>query len=168
MGFIQLGFLGAPGALAIPIIIHLTFRQRSRPIDLGTIQFLRIVLKTNAKRRRLKRWVLLALRLACVALAAFLFARPYLLATEADARDRLEVVLIDRSASMGLRGGARPVDRAVAEVKRILTRSGPKTRARGCNIRADGPAARDLRPAGSGRRTDRCRYRLRGGDDVGP
>ncbi len=96
-------------------------------MDLGTLQFLRIVLKSNAKRRRLKRWVLLALRLACVALAAFLFARPYLLATEADSRDRLEVVLIDRSASMSLRGGARPVDRAVAEAKRILTRSGPKT-----------------------------------------
>jgi hypothetical protein len=127
MGFIQLGFLGALGALAIPIIIHLTFRQRSRPVDLGTIQFLRIVLKTNARRRRLKRWVLLVLRLACVALAAFLFARPYLLATEADVRDRLDVVLIDRSASMGLRGGARPVDRAIAEVKQILTRFGPKT-----------------------------------------
>ena len=127
MGFIQLGFLGALGALSIPIIIHLTFRQRSRPVDLGTLQFLRIVLRSNAKRRRLKRWVLLALRLACVALVAFLFARPYLLATEADARDRLEVVLIDRSASMGLRGGARPIDRAVAEAKRILTRSGPKT-----------------------------------------
>src|ERR1700722_5225086 len=98
MGFIQLGFLGALGALAIPIIIHLTFRQRSRPIDLGTIQFLRIVLKTNARRRRLKRWVLLALRLGCGALAGFLFPRPYLLATEADARDRLDVVLIDRSA----------------------------------------------------------------------
>jgi hypothetical protein len=132
MGFVQLGFLGALGALSIPIIIHLTFRQRSRPVDLGTIQFLSIVLRSNARRRRLKHWVLLGLRLACVALAAFLFARPYLLANEADARDRLEVVLIDRSASMGLHpagggGAARPIDRAVAEARRIVSRAGAKT-----------------------------------------
>src|SRR6516162_5174131 len=127
MGFVQLGFIGALGALSIPIIIHLTFRQRSRPVDLGTIQFLRVVLRSNAKRRRLKHWVLLALRLACVALAALLFARPYLLATEADSRDRLELILIDRSASMGLAGGTRPIDRAVAEAKRILTRGGSQT-----------------------------------------
>ena len=168
MGFIQLGFLGALAALAIPIIIHLTFRQRSRPVDLGTLQFLRIVLRSNAKRRRLKRWVLLALRLACVALVAFLFARPYLLATEADARDRLEVVLIDRSASMGLRGGARPIDRAVAEAKRILTRSGPKTQREVAAFAQTVHPLAILRQAGSGRRTDRCRYGLRRSDDVGP
>jgi hypothetical protein len=127
MGFVQLGFMGALAALSIPILIHLMFRQRSRPVDLGTIQFLTVVLRRNARRRRLKHWVLLGLRLACVALAAFLFARPYLLAHEADARDRLEVVLIDRSASMGLAGGARPIDRAVAEARRIVSRVGAKT-----------------------------------------
>ena len=44
MHFIQFGMLGALGALAIPIIIHLMFRQRARPIDLGTLQFLKVVL----------------------------------------------------------------------------------------------------------------------------
>ena len=82
MHFIQVGMLGALGALAIPIIIHLMFRQRARPIDLGTLQFLKVVLRDNARRRRLKRWLLLALRMACLALIAFLFARPYMLATE--------------------------------------------------------------------------------------
>src|ERR1700686_4687697 len=99
MGFIQFGFLGALAALAIPVIIHLMFRQRSRPVDLGTLQFLKVVLRDNARKRRLRRYILLTLRLAAVALLALLFARPFLLATEQVEGDRLVVVLLDRSAS---------------------------------------------------------------------
>ncbi len=127
MQFIQIGMLAALAALAIPIIIHLMFRHRARPIDLGTLQFLKVVLRDNARRRRLKRWLLLALRMACVALIAFLFARPYMLATEPAAGDRLVVVLLDRSASMGLQGGSRPIDQAVAEARAILGRTGQGT-----------------------------------------
>jgi hypothetical protein len=127
MQFVQIGMLGALAALAIPIIIHLMFRQRARPIDLGTLQFLKIVLRDNARRRKLKRWLLLALRLACLALIAFLFARPYMLATEPAAGDRLVVILFDRSASMGLQGGTRPIDQAVAEARAILGRVGQGT-----------------------------------------
>src|SRR5690348_13656591 len=95
--FVQSQFLYAFGALAIPIVIHLLFRRRSRKVQLGTIRFLRIVLQENARRRKLKRWVLLALRLACVALLAVLFARPYLLARDrAQGNDRLLAVLIDQ------------------------------------------------------------------------
>jgi hypothetical protein len=127
MQFIQFGMLGALGALAIPIIIHLMFRHRARPIDLGTLQFLKVVLRDNARRRRLKRWILLALRMACVALVSLLFARPYLVATEQKGDERLVVVLLDQSGSMGLRGSARPIDLALAEATSILDRSGEKT-----------------------------------------
>jgi hypothetical protein len=127
MQFVQIGMLGALGALAIPIIIHLMFRHRARPVDLGTLQFLKVVLRDNARRRRLKRWILLALRMACVALVSLLFARPYLVATEPRGDERLVVVLLDRSASTGLRGGARPIERALAEATSILDRSGERT-----------------------------------------
>src|SRR5215210_5289934 len=127
MHFVQAGFLGALAALAIPVIIHLLFRTRPRPVDLGTLQFLRIVLSDNARRRRVRRWLLLALRLACVALLAFLFARPYLVASEPDEGGKLVVALIDRSASMGLKDRTRPTDRAVAEVRSIAARAGPRT-----------------------------------------
>ncbi len=127
MQFIQYGMLGALGALAIPIIIHLMFRQRARTVDLGTLQFLKIVLRDNARRRRIKRWILLSLRLAAVALIAFLFARPYMLATEPSPGDRLVVVLLDRSASMGLKGGSRPMDQSLAEARAILGRIGQAT-----------------------------------------
>jgi uncharacterized membrane protein len=127
MHFIQIGMLGALAALAIPIIIHLLFRQRARPIDLGTLQFLKIVLRDNARRRRIKRWLLFALRMASVALIAFLFARPYMVASEPAAGDRLVVVLFDRSASMGLTGGNRPIDQALTEARAILARAGQGT-----------------------------------------
>jgi hypothetical protein len=127
MQFIQIGMLGALGALAIPIIIHLMFRRQARTIDLGTLQFLKVVLRDNARRRRLKRWLLLALRVACVALVAFLFARPYMLATEAGTADRLVVILLDRSASMGLKGNTRPIDQALGEARTVLASTGSGT-----------------------------------------
>ncbi len=127
MSFIQAGMLGALAALAIPILIHLMFRRQARPVDLGTLQFLKIVLRDNAKKRRLKRYVLLALRLAGVALIAFLFARPYLLASEPIDGRRLVVVIADRSASMGLSGGKRPIDRAAVEVRSIVGKAGNGT-----------------------------------------
>ncbi len=124
MQFVQFGMLGTRLRSPFPFIIHLMFRTQARTIDLGTLQFLRIVLRDNARRRWMKRWLLLALRLSCVALIALLFARPYLLATEAVEGDRLVVILADRSASMGLKSARVPIDRALAEA-RALASHGP-------------------------------------------
>jgi hypothetical protein len=130
MSFIQIGFLGALAALAIPVIIHLVFRQRAKKVELGTLRFLRIVLEHNARRRRVMRWLLLMLRLACVALLAFLFARPYLLASRAAGEKQTVVVLIDQSATMELKqqDGARSIERAVAIVKDLLAKAGENSR----------------------------------------
>src|SRR4029450_2624807 len=98
MSFIQIGFLGALAALAIPIIIHLVFRQRAKKVELGTLRFLRVVLEHNARRRRVMRWLLLMLRLACVGVLAFLFARPYLLASRAAGGEQKVVGVLDRAA----------------------------------------------------------------------
>src|SRR5215471_9468913 len=126
--FIQPDFKWALAGLAIPIVIHLLFRLRSRKVDLGTLRFLRIVLEENARRRKLKRWLLLALRMACVALLAGLFARPYLLARDQAGKDHLVAILIDRSASMELKDkGRRLVDLAVDEARQIIQKSGDKT-----------------------------------------
>src|SRR5437763_10945348 len=122
MSFIQIGFLTALGALAIPILIHLVFRQRARRADLGTLRFLRIVLAQNARRRHVMRWLLLALRLACVGLIAFLFARPYWLAARPRGEKRTTVVLIDRSATMDVKqDGQRLIERAVAAARELLS-----------------------------------------------
>ncbi len=130
MSFIQIGFLGALAALAIPIIIHLVFRQRAKKVELGTLRFLRVVLEHNARRRRVMRWLLLMLRLACVGLLAFLFARPYLLASRSSGEKQTVVVLIDQSATMELKqqDGTRSIERAVAIVKDLLAKAGTNSR----------------------------------------
>src|SRR5438309_3406156 len=126
--FIQPQFGYALLGLAIPIVIHLVFRRRSRKVSLGTLRFLRIVLEENARRRKLKRWLLLALRMACLALLAALFARPYLLARDQAGKDRLVAILIDQSASMQLKEkGRRLVDLAVDQARRVINQSGDKT-----------------------------------------
>ncbi|MCI0359314.1 MAG: BatA domain-containing protein, partial [Planctomycetaceae bacterium] len=130
MSFIQIGFLGALAALAVPIIIHLVFRQRAKKVELGTLRFLRVVLEHNARRRRVMRWLLLMLRLACVGLLAFLFARPYLLALRAAGEKQSVVVLIDQSATMELaqQDGTRSIERAVATVRDLVSKAGNNSR----------------------------------------
>jgi len=129
MSFLQIGFLGALAALAIPIVIHLVFRQRSKRVDLGTLRFLRVVLQQNARRRRVMRWLLLSLRLACVALLAVLFARPYWLAFRPAGEKQTVAILIDRSATMDVKtDGQRLIERAVASARDIVTGAGSNTR----------------------------------------
>ncbi len=126
--FIQPQFGWALLGLAIPIVIHLMFKLRSRRVDLGTLRFLRIVLEENARRRILKRWLLLALRMAAIVLLAGLFARPYLLARDQAGKDRLVAILIDRSASMQLKDkGRRLIDLAVDEARQVIGQYDDKT-----------------------------------------
>jgi hypothetical protein len=129
MGFVQASMLAALAAVILPVIAHLIFRRRSRPVDLGTLRFLKVAVRRDTRRRRLKRWVLLAARVGCVVLLVLMFARPYQAQTIGGGDAGLTVVLIDRSVSMDrTRDGERLVDRALREkipavVARIPTRS---------------------------------------------
>src|SRR5258707_325506 len=122
MGFVQASLLAALAAVILPILAHLLFRRRSRPVDLGTLRFLKVAVRQDTRRRKLKRWLLLALRVGCVVLLVLLFARPYR-AEFSGGDSGLSVVLIDRSASMARkRDGVRLIDRAVRELPDVLTR----------------------------------------------
>ena len=52
LGFIHAGALAAGLAVAVPIVIHLLFRQRARRVEIGTLHFLKVVLQDNARRKR--------------------------------------------------------------------------------------------------------------------
>src|SRR5262245_24213704 len=101
MGFVQASMLAALAAVVLPILAHLLFRRRSRPVDLGTLKFLKVAVRQDTRRRWLKRYLLLALRLGCVVLLVLLFARPYRAVFGSGGDAGLAVLLIDRSASMG-------------------------------------------------------------------
>ncbi|MBI5757285.1 MAG: BatA domain-containing protein, partial [Planctomycetales bacterium] len=127
--FLQASFLAGLAALSVPILIHLFFRLKTKRVELGTIRFLRVVLEENARRRKVMRWLLLALRMAFVALLVALFARPFLTAAATSGDQELLVILIDQSATMQLKGEhGRLIDQAVSETRKLIESSGTKTR----------------------------------------
>jgi hypothetical protein len=129
MGFVQSTFLIGLAAALVPLVIHLIFRRQTRQVHLGTIRFLTELLNENARRRRIKKWLLLSCRMLAMALLACAFARPYLLATQTHVSDRVAVILVDHSASMAVRSqGERLADRASARAREILRGLGDNTR----------------------------------------
>ena len=121
--------LAALAAVTLPVLAHLIFRRRARPVSLGTLRFLKAAVRHDTRRRKLKRWVLLALRVGCVALLALLFARPYRVEAVGGGGAGLTVILIDRSASMGrTRDGERLVEHAVRKLPDVVTRAAGRSR----------------------------------------
>src|SRR5262249_60889751 len=80
--------------------------------------------RRETRRRWLKRWLLLALRVGCVVLLVLLFARPSRAEPVGGGDAGLTVVLIDRSASMARqRDGLRLIDHAVRQVPEVLAQA---------------------------------------------
>jgi hypothetical protein len=106
LSLIHAGFLAAGLAVGLPVLIHLLFRQKTRIVPIGSVRFLHQVVREHRRRRRVRQWILLALRMLVVLLLALLFARPY---WDESYRRGLEteiVLLIDRSASMGAKNAS--------------------------------------------------------------
>lgn len=121
LGLIHFGFLAAAGAVAVPILIHLLLRPRAHDMNIGTLRFLKVVLKESTRRRRIRRWFLLALRAAAVLLLALLFARPYYVQPDRMGQEREVILLIDQSASMrAVQGRQTLFARAQGEAESLL------------------------------------------------
>lgn len=102
IGYFHTGFLAAgAAAAAVPVLIHLLLRQRARTVEIGSVRFLRNVIRQHTRRRRIRQWLLLALRIAALLLLGLLFARPYLDRSLLLGMNRDVTMLVDRSASMG-------------------------------------------------------------------
>ena len=117
MAFLTPLFLFALAALAVPVLIHLTQRERKSVVVFPSLMFLRKIPYESVQRRRIRDWLLLALRLAAIALIVSAFARPFLrgsdlAAAPGGARDI--VVLLDRSYSMGYGDSWSRAQRAAA------------------------------------------------------
>jgi hypothetical protein len=129
MGFVQTSMLAALAAVILPVLAHLLFRRRSRPVDLGTLRFLKVAIRQDTRRRWLKRWLLLALRVGCVVLLVLLFARPYRVEFAGSGDAGLTVLLIDRSASMARqRDGERLIDHAVRQLPEVVAQVPARSR----------------------------------------
>jgi hypothetical protein len=91
---------------ALPLVIHLLTRRPPRPVVFAPIGLLRRALKRHARRMRLRRWLLLALRTLWVAAFALAALLPQLGQKSAESSGSLSALnlLIDGSGSMATSG----------------------------------------------------------------
>ena len=107
MSFLTPLFLVGLAGLAVPVILHLIQKERKNVVHFPSLMFLRKIPYQSVRRRRIRHWLLLFMRLAALALIVLAFARPFLRRSEigASATGAREVVLlVDRSYSMGYGG----------------------------------------------------------------
>ncbi len=106
MTFLNTSILFGLIAGAIPIIIHLITRQKSKPVFFSTLRFLKELKKQQIRRLKIRQILLLILRTLIILLLVFVFARPTLkgrLSTGMSSAAKTTAVLIlDTSLSMGL------------------------------------------------------------------
>jgi Aerotolerance regulator N-terminal/von Willebrand factor type A domain len=129
MSFLTPLFLVGLAGLAIPVILHLIQKERKNVVQFPSLMFLRRVPYQSVRRRRIRHWLLLAMRLAALALIVLAFARPFLRRTEITAGAsgaREVVILLDRSYSMGYGGKWA---QAVAAAERTINSLTPADRA---------------------------------------
>ena len=129
MSFLTPLFLVGLAGLAIPVILHLIQKERKNVVQFPSLMFLRRIPYQSVRRRRIRHWLLLFMRLAALALIVLAFARPFLRRTEIAAGAsgaREVVVLLDRSYSMGY-GGKWP--QALSAAERAINGLNPADRA---------------------------------------
>ena len=106
MGFLAPAFLFGALAVAVPLYLHLLRRNTSTPLPFSSLMFFERRPQVAVQRRRLRYWVLLALRLAVLVFLALAFAEPYVSRSIAGiAPEKLMLVVVDDSFSM--RAGMR-------------------------------------------------------------
>lgn len=118
MSFLAPLFLLGLAALAIPVLVHLTQRERKSVIAFPSLMFLKKIPYESVQKRRIRDWLLLALRLAALALIVSAFARPFVRGSDVAAAPggaRDIVVLLDRSYSMGYGDSWSRAQRVAAE-----------------------------------------------------
>ena len=105
MAFLAPLFLAGLLALAVPIIVHLTHKERKDVIVFPSLMFLTRIPYQAVRRQRIRHWLLFALRCLALILLALAFSRPFLTrpASAAPVRGlgaKELVILLDRSYSM--------------------------------------------------------------------
>lgn len=101
MGFFTPWFFAGILAAGLPIWIHLLRQHRSIPRPFASLMFFERRTQSSIKHRRLKHYLLLALRLLMILLLVLLFANPFIRRTVSFGSGRkLTFIAVDRSFSM--------------------------------------------------------------------
>lgn len=127
MSFLSIAFLAALPLAAAPILLHLFDRRRDVVIQWGAMQFLIDASTQQTKARRLKQWLLVALRTLAIAALVFALARPMLPGSWFGSSSHTETIFIlDNSMSMTRSVGDRTlfehaVDQTLARIEETET-----------------------------------------------
>ena len=76
MQFLAPLFFVALAGLAIPVLLHLTQREKKQIVRFPSLMFVRRIPYQSVRRRKIHNWLLLMVRLAALALIILAFARP--------------------------------------------------------------------------------------------
>jgi hypothetical protein len=104
MGFLAPLFFLALAGLAIPVLLHLTQREKKQIVRFPSLMFVRRIPYQSVRRRKIQHWLLLMVRLAALALIILAFTRPLIDRTDlptTGSSAREVVILLDASYSMG-------------------------------------------------------------------
>jgi hypothetical protein len=104
MSFLAPLFFAALAGLAIPVLLHLTQREKKQIVRFPSLMFVRRIPYQSVRRRKIQNWLLLMVRMAALALIILAFARPLLDGggvSVSGATARELVILLDTSYSMG-------------------------------------------------------------------
>ncbi|GAC1424479.1 MAG: hypothetical protein NVSMB62_21390 [Acidobacteriaceae bacterium] len=100
MGFFAPWFLAGLIAVGLPVYVHLLRRQTTVPRRVSSLMFFEQGMQSSVRHRRLRHYLLFALRALLVLLLALTFAQPFLRHKRVLASDKLLIVAIDNSYSM--------------------------------------------------------------------
>ena len=115
--------LAGAAAISIPIVLHLFYRARYKPLPWAPMHFLRQAIEQTSRRLRFQEWLLLLLRCLAIVLLALALARPGWSGSSMSSRGQAvdAVFLVDVSYSMGaMDGEVRRLDRAKEAAQAVL------------------------------------------------
>jgi hypothetical protein len=122
--------LAAAGALAaaIPLLIHLLWRRRRRPVAWGAMELLQQAVRRTRRSLQLERWILLAVRMLLLLLLGFAVARPLLRSAALPGLGARTVYLVvdDGSASGAVAGDGRPILQGLRDAARSIVETLPR------------------------------------------
>jgi hypothetical protein len=104
MSFLAPLFFLALAGLAIPVLLHLTQREKKQIVRFPSLMFVRRIPYQSVRRRKIQHWLLLCIRLAALALIVLAFARPFVERPDGAAAGtgaREVVLLLDTSYRWG-------------------------------------------------------------------
>jgi hypothetical protein len=130
--FLHPAYLFGLFAASLPIIIHLLNRRRIKRIRFPAVRFLLLSQKRISRTKRLRHWILLALRTLAVIVLALLLARPIFqtgVGLYAGGGSSSIAVVLDNSLSMKWSRDGEGFKQAKGAAARLFASLGPSDRA---------------------------------------